>query len=330
MRLLSSLFGKNPSPSPTSDVVSNPLTKSPVSKTRLSSSSKDINETTGKLSEGDSKSSDKKNETDLKGYEADETSEKSISKRAAAPSKIGIGVGGNVLAEMKARQERRISSIMKQNSEESDFSERSERTEMPKSNMSPLPLGAVRLRPTPPTPEEPEAPETPKLDGKIGSNSPVVRFRSPGSDDVNESDRNKSSSANPLANIRLRPRGFTDSGDTESSVKSEEKTSAVGQFRLRAATGPSEEPEVFEKSDSKSNPLTGVRLRSTGINVTDPLKSPNNGGANNGGSNNGDHNDNKNEARNSLTKLKPPPLAPKPRPWSIVGSDKKTGTARLI
>jgi hypothetical protein len=31
-----------------------------------------------------------------------------------------------------------------------------------------------------------------------------------------------------------------------------------------------------------------------------------------------------------LTKLKPPPLAPKPRPWSIVGSDKKTGTKRFL
>ena len=145
---------------------------------------------------------------------------------------------------------------------------------------------------------------------------PVVRFRSPATEEPTDN-AERAKSSNPLANIRLRPRGFTDSGDSEASTKNEDKSPVLIPFRLRAASGAGDEAN---RDASTDNPLSGVRLRMTGINVTDPLKSPNNS--------NGDmNNDNKNDAtRNSLTsKLKPPPLAPKPRPWSFIGSDKKGG-----
>ena len=297
VRLLSSIFGKNPSPSPTSEASppSPAPTKSPVAKTRLGSTSE----------------SEPRKESPASEQSTPE--EPSASKRTAVPTKLGIGVGGNVLAEMKARQERRISGILKQNSnEDSDISERSEAKTEPtnKANsMSPNPLGGIRLRPTPPTPEEPEPPKLPEKTG--------IRFnqRSAPQDD-------SESKTHPLAGIRLRPRGGSEEAEV-SSTKSEEKSNnVVNQFRLRAASSAAEEASSHSSADPasevKANPLSGVKLRSTGINVTDPLKSPNIDPGNVG--------DNKNEARNSLTKLKPPPLAPKPRPWSIVGSDKKPGT----
>ena len=288
VRLLSSIFGKNPSPSPTGEPSSTPTpAKSPIAKARLGSISKE-------------------SEAEAKPVESEELA---ASKRAAVPSKLGIGVGGNVLAEMKARQERRISGILKQNSEESDYSERSEKPEQPinkNNSLSPNPLGGIKLRPTPPTPEESEPPKLPEKNN--------VRFTRPTGPDESESDRNKL--ANPLAGFRLRHRGAAE--ETESS-KMEEKSNALNQIRLRATSSVVDEsPSPDPSSDAKANPLSGVRLRSTGINVTDPLKSPNNGET--------AASEIKNESRNSLTKLKPPPLAPKPRPWSIVGSDKKTGT----
>jgi hypothetical protein len=235
----------------------------------------------------------------------DET-EPAAPKRSAVPSKLGIGVGGNVLAEMKARQERRISGILhKQNSEESDFSERSEKPEPSKANsLSPNPLGGIRLRPTPHTPEDQEPPKLPERNN--------ARFVRPTGLEEVESERNKST--NPLTGFRLRHRGGAEEAET---AKLEDKSNALNQIRLRAtSTVVDDSPSPDPTSDAKANPLSGVRLRSTGINVTDPLKSPNNGDSSA---------EIKSESRNSLTKLKPPPLAPKPRPWSIVGSDKKTG-----
>lgn len=286
VRLLSSIFGKNPSPSPTGDASPPPApTKSPVAKSRLGSVSKEP-------------------EPEPKQAESEEPP---IPKRTPVPSKLGIGVGGNVLAEMKARQERRISGILKQNSEESDFLERSEKQEPNKpSSLSPNPLGGIRLRPTPHTPEEQDTP--PKLPEKTN-----IRFARPSGIEDAESDRNKS--ANPLTGFRLRHRGGPEEPETTTTTKSEEKSNALNQIRLRAtSTVVDDSPSPDPTGDSKTNPLSGVRLRSTGINVTDPLKSPNNGDS-----------EGKGESRNSLTKLKPPPLAPKPRPWSIVGSDKKAG-----
>ncbi|XP_046651489.1 F-actin-uncapping protein LRRC16A-like isoform X2 [Daphnia pulicaria] len=285
VRLLSSIFGKNPSPSPTGDGSPPPApTKSPVAKTKLSSMTKEP-ESEPKLVE-------------------DET-EPAAPKRSAVPSKLGIGVGGNVLAEMKARQERRISGILhKQNSEESDFSERSEKPEPSKANsLSPNPLGGIRLRPTPHTPEDQEPPKLPERNN--------ARFVRPTGLEEVESERNKST--NPLTGFRLRHRGGAEEAET---AKLEDKSNALNQIRLRAtSTVVDDSPSPDPTSDAKANPLSGVRLRSTGINVTDPLKSPNNGDSSA---------EIKSESRNSLTKLKPPPLAPKPRPWSIVGSDKKT------
>ncbi len=288
VRLLSSIFGKNPSPSPTSGDSSPPPTAvpttSPVAKTRLGSSSKEPTDNN----------------------DAVFTEEPSNKRSTAAPSKLGIGVGGNVLAEMKARQERRISGIMKQNSaDESDISERSEKTETgssvsKSSSLSPNPLGGIRLRPTPPTPEETEPP--PKLPEKTG-----IRFGA----------RPPLAAPTPseeLANIRLRPRGASEEPEAPTTTSSAvPKQETVNQFRLRSTN---EEPPTPEPSETKTNPLSGVRLRSTGINVTDPLKSP---------VNESSSEPKNNDARNSLSKLKPPPLAPKPRPWSIVGSDKKPG-----
>lgn len=284
--MLSSIFGKNPSPSPTGDASPPPApTKSPVAKTRLGSTSKEP-EPESKLAESE---------------------ELAAPKRSAAPSKLGIGVGGNVLAEMKARQERRISGILKQNSEESDFSERSEKLEPSKASLSPNPLGGIRLRPTPHTPEEPEAPKLPEKNN--------VRFVRPTGLEEVESERNKA--ANPLTGFRLRHRGGTEEAEATATAKLEEKSNALNQIRLRAtSTVVDDSPSPDPSGDAKAHPLSGVRLRSTGINVTDPLKSPNNGDSSA---------EIKNESRNSLTKLKPPPLAPKPRPWSIVGSDKKPG-----
>ena len=302
VRLLSSIFGKNPSPSPTSDVMSSspPQTqqqpqlpaKSPIAKTRLGSTSKEL-------------------ET------AESPEEPVVAKRSAVPTKLGIGVGGNVLAEMKARQERRISGIMKQNSEDSDISERSESVNSNNSkasSLSPNPLGGIRLRPTPPTPEEPEMPKL-STENKVTTPSPAMRFmRSNPSEDAEKS--------NPLAGIRLRPRGGSEETETTSSSKNvEDKSNVLNQFRLRASSSTSTAPNtaIEDSSPIEPNPLSGVKLRSTGIKVTDPLKSPNNGG----GSSSSE--DLKSESRNSISKLKPPPLAPKPRPWSIVGSDKKNG-----
>lgn len=288
VRLLSSIFGKNPSPSPTGDASPPPPTKSPVAKSRLGSASKEP-------------------EPEVKPSVDNE--EPTALKRTAAPSKLGIGVGGNVLAEMKARQERRISGILKQNSEESDFSERADKPDSNKTNsLSPNPLGGIRLRPTPHTPEEPEPPKLPEKNN--------VRFVRPTGLEEVESERNKS--ANPLTGFRLRHRG----GGLEEteSTKLEEKSNALNQIRLRATSTVVDESPSPDLSADRTNPLSGVRLRSTGINVTDPLKSPNNG----------DSCEIKSESRNSLTKLKPPPLAPKPRPWSIVGSDKKTGNFHLL
>ncbi|XP_059352193.1 F-actin-uncapping protein LRRC16A-like isoform X2 [Daphnia carinata] len=285
VRLLSSIFGKNPSPSPTSDGSPSPApSKSPVAKTKLTSVTKE--------QESESKP-------------VEDEAEPAVPKRSAVPSKLGIGVGGNVLAEMKARQERRISGILKQNSEESDFSERGiEKGEPNKANnLSPNPLGGIRLRPTPHTPEEQEPPKLPERNN--------VRFIRPAGLEEVESDRNKP--ANPLTGFRLRHRGGADEPET---AKLEDKSNALNQIRLRATSAVVDDsPSPDPSGDAKANPLSGVRLRSTGINVTDPLKSPNNGDSNA---------ENKNDSRNSLTKLKPPPLAPKPRPWSIVGSDKKT------
>lgn len=303
VRLLSSIFGKNPSPSPTGGEASPPPvapTKSPVAKTRLGSTSREPNELERSRGELNTEPSNEESS--------------SVSKRTV-PSKLGIGVGGNVLAEMKARQERRISGILKQNSEESDFSERSEKIEssMSKSSsLSPNPLGGIRLRPTPPTPEEPEPPKLPEKTG--------IRFgRPPAAAPPAEKDEAESKS-NPLAGIKLRPRGGSEEPEP-SPAKSEDKPNVLNHFRLRTTSTTADESASSpdpSTSEVKANPLSGVRLRSTGINVIDPLKSPNN----DGGSGTAD---NKNEARNSLTKLKPPPLAPKPRPWSIVGSDKKPG-----
>ena len=304
VRLLSTIFGKNPAPSPTGDVAPVPPAKSPIAKARLASLSKENAEMERKPEPsprlGETEVKTAKLESDPKTVECEESS---VTKRSAgAASKVAIGVGGNVLAEIKARQERRISGVMKQNSEESDFSERSERIDS-KANLSPIPLGPMRLRPALPTPEEAE---TPKMDIKSAIN-PLVRFRPSGGEEI-ESERSKPS--NPLTAIRLRPRGVAE--DSEGTMKSEEKSNLLN-IRQRAV----EESDVSEKSDVKPNPLSGVRLRSTGINVVDPLKSPNNGS--------NIDNDTKSESRNSLSKLKPPPLAPKPRPWSIVGSDKKLG-----
>ena len=293
VRLLSSIFGKNPSLSPTGDGSPPPApTKSPVAKNKLSSVTKEP-------------------ESEPKSVE--DESESAAPKRSAVPSKLGIGVGGNVLAEMKARQERRISGILhKQNSEESDFSERSEQKPEPggKANsLSPNPLGGIRLRPTPHTPEEQEPPKLPERNN--------VRFVRPTGLEETESERNKS--ANPLTGFRLRHRGGAEEAET---AKLEDKSNVLNQIRLRAtSTVVDDSPSPDPSSDAKANPLSGVRLRSTGINVTEPLKSPNNGDSNA---------EIKSESRNSLTKLKPPPLAPKPRPWSIVGSDKKTGTKRFL
>ncbi len=128
-----------------------------------------------------------------------------------------------------------------------------------------------------------------------------------------------------MANIRLRPRCFTDESPEAAATKSDV---ALHPFRLRAASGAG---LTDNPPESEPNPLIGVRLRSTGINVTDPLKSPNNGAGPTTSSvgspsdAGGEAKNDKNESRNSLSKLKPPPLAPKPRPWSIVGSDKKAG-----
>ena len=143
VRLLSSIFGKNStSPSPTNDATTaNPATKSPVARTRLGSL------TSKEPADGSQ---------DVK--QLQESEDSSTAAKKLTP-KLGVGVGGNVLAEMKARQERRISGIIKQNStEESDLSERSEmqRQVDVKANMSPLPLGAMRLRPTLATPEDVE------------------------------------------------------------------------------------------------------------------------------------------------------------------------------
>lgn len=299
VRLLSSIFGKNPSPSPTSDgsPPSPAPTKSPVAKTRLGSLSKEPTEAESRKPEHPTN-------------EVSPSEEASSSKRAAVPTKLGIGVGGNVLAEMKARQERRISGIMKQNSnEESDFSEKSEAKTEPiskSSSLSPNPLGGIRLRPTPPTPEDQEPPKLPEKTG--------IRFNRSAPLDDSESKNH------PLAGIRLRPRGGSEETEVP-ATKNEEKTNNVtNHFRLRAASSPAEEGSSSGDTTGeavKTNPLSGVKLRSTGINVIDPLKSPNN--------DSGSAGEIKSEARNSLSKLKPPPLAPKPRPWSIVGSDKKTG-----
>ena len=311
VRLLSSIFGKNPSPSPAADAASPPpLAKSPVAKARMGSFSKELPESERKT---DVKSDGAGGPADSKPADGEDSTMSVVSKRAAAASsKIGIGVTGNVLAEMKARQERRISGIMKQNSEESDFSERSEKPE-PKASLSPNPIGGVRLRPTPLTPEESDPCKT---ENKMASNPTAVRFgnnRPVGTEEA-EPERNKA--PNPITAVRLRPRGVAEEGDA--AVKPDEKsTNPLGNIRLRVASSLNEDSDVSEKSESKSNPLSGVRLRSTGINVTDPLKSPNN-------SSNGES-ESKSESRNSLTKLKPPPLAPKPRPWSVVGSDKKNG-----
>merc|ERR1712071_445597 len=229
-----------------------------------------------------------------------------VSKRATPRSKIGIGVTGNVLAGMKARQERRISGILKQNSDESqECPDKTDKIETPKSNLSPNPIGGVRLRASQLTPDDPD-PE-----------KGIGRFNRAGGAEEAESERSKST--NPIASVRLRPRVTADECDASGKASEEKCNNALNNFRLRTtSTVVTEDADVSEKSESKpSNPLSGVRLRSTGINVA---KSPSN-------SNNGEA-ENKNDARNSLTKLKPPPLAPKPRPWSIVGSDKKSEVAR--
>ena len=131
-----------------------------------------------------------------------------------------------------------------------------------------------------------------------------------------EPERNKS--PNPITSVRLRPR--INCEEPEFSAKPEDKcANSLNNYRLRATSTVTEDSDVSEKSESKPNPLSGVRLRSTGINVTNSSKPQ--------GSSNGEV-EPKNESRNSMTsKLRaPPPLAPKPRPWSIVGSDKKNGT----
>ena len=190
MRLLSSIFGKNPSPSPTGEGVSSPPpAKSPVAKSRLNSFSKDLPDADHRKSAGKSKS---ESESDLKQIDGEESgaSKRSTTTATAAttatataatattpggaaagaagatpPAKIGgIGVTGTVLAEMKARQERRISGILKQNSDESqEFPERPEaKTEPAKSSLSPNPIGGIRLRSTQASPEDPD------LDRSIG------------------------------------------------------------------------------------------------------------------------------------------------------------------
>ena len=158
MRLLSSIFGKNPSPSPTGEGVSPPPAKSPVAKSRLNSFSKELPDAENRKSAGKSKS---ESESDLKQIDSEDSA---ASKRATPPSKIGgIGVTGTVLAEMKARQERRISGILKQNSDESqDVPERPEKME-PKSSLSPNPIAGVRLRSAQVSPEDPD------LDKSIGN-----------------------------------------------------------------------------------------------------------------------------------------------------------------
>lgn len=300
VRLLSSIFGKNPSPSPTGEGVSPPPAKSPVAKSRLNSFSKELPDAENRKSAGKSKS---ESESDLKQIDSEDSA---ASKRATPPSKIGgIGVTGTVLAEMKARQERRISGILKQNSDESqDVPERPEKME-PKSSLSPNPIAGVRLRSAQVSPEDPD------LDKSIGRLN-----RTTGTEEA-EPERNKS--PNPITSVRLRPR--INCEEPEFSAKPEDKcANSLNNYRLRATSTVTEDSDVSEKSESKPNPLSGVRLRSTGINVTNSSKPQ--------GSSNGEV-EPKNESRNSMTsKLRaPPPLAPKPRPWSIVGSDKKNDEA---
>lgn len=268
VRLLSSIFGKNPSPSPTGEASPPQPAKSPVAKIRFGAAQSPKEEHESKVGEA----------------------EDSVSKKTAAPSKIGIGVGGNVLAEMKARQERRISGILhKQNSEESDVSEVSDKAESKSASTSPNPLGGIRLRPTAQTPEDADVP--PKLPEK------TLRFKP-----AEEADSDKSKSNSSL--FRLRSRIGSD--DSE-APKQDERPSALNQVRLRSTNN--DEGQSTDGANEKANPLSGVKLRSTGISVTDKASNE----------------DNKSESRNSLSKLKPPPLAPKPRPWSVAGSDKKNG-----
>ncbi|EFX77216.1 hypothetical protein DAPPUDRAFT_247994 [Daphnia pulex] len=180
-------------------------TKSTVAKTKLSSTTK-------------------KPESEPRA--AEDEAEPAAPKRTAVPSKLGIGVVGNVLAKMKARN---IQS--------------SEKPEPSKAcSLSQNPLRGIRLRPTPHTPEDQEPPKLPK----------------------GESERNKS--ANPLTGFRLHHR---DEAEEAKMAKLEEKLNLTVYLDDLPSTDPT--------SDAKANPPSGVPLCSTGINVTDPLKSPHNG-----------------------------------------------------
>lgn len=275
---MSSIFGKNPSPSPTGDASPPQPAKSPVAKIRFGTAQSPKEEHETKTSE----------------------SEDGASKKSAGPSKIGIGVGGNVLAEMKARQERRISGILnKQNSEESDVSEVSDKTEpsgAKSASTSPNPLGGIRLRSAAQAPDDDVPPKLPEK---------TIRFaKSP-----EEPDADKSKSNSSLFRLRSRI-GLEEAQD--------DKPPPLNHVKLRS-TANNDDGQSLELTSEKANPLSGVRLRSTGINVAENHKTGNGGDG-----------DNKSESRNSLTKLKPPPLAPKPRPWSVVGSDKKNGKTRTF
>jgi len=303
VRLLSSIFGKNPSPSPTSEVMSSSPpqpqlpAKSPIAKTRVGSTSKEPEAA------------------------AESPDEPVVAKRSVIPTKLGIGVGGNVLAEMKARPERRISRITEKNSEDLDISERSESVNSNNSkasSLSPNPLGGIQLRSTPPTPEELEMPKlSTENKDKVTTPSPAMRF-------MRSNPTAEKQISNPLSDyIRLRLKGGSDETEAPSTVKNvEDKSNILSQFRLRAASSTtSTTPNATNEdlSPIERNPLSGVKLRSTKIKVTDPLKSPNNGG---GSSSSEDF---KSESHNFISKLEPSLLAPKSRPWSIVGSDGKNG-----
>jgi hypothetical protein len=204
--------------------------KSPIAKTRLGSTSKEPEAT------------------------ADSPDELVVAKRSAVPTKLGIGVGGNVLAEMKARQERRISGIMKQNSEDSDISERLESVNSNNSkasSLSPNPLGKIRLRQTPPTPEELEMPKlSTENKDKVTTPSPAMRF-------MRSNPTAEKQKSNPLSDyIRLRPKGGSEETEAPSTVKNvEDKSNILSQFRIRAANLRRRRPRM---------PPTKTYLRSNG------------------------------------------------------------------
>ena len=86
VRLLSSIFGKNSSPSPTAEGVSTPPVKSPVAKSRLNSFSKEWPDAENRKLAGKSKSESKsESKSDLKQIDSED------SKRATPPEKNRFG-----------------------------------------------------------------------------------------------------------------------------------------------------------------------------------------------------------------------------------------------